>query len=353
MFCFSLGTNCCAKAFFVCDKTPADTNFNSFFVELFGDNIARKAAKNEYVYVSGAALGFCVQGDGAVVIAVGDVESEIGGVSPCDGQDILPGDIIICINNTKISSASDIEKIINDGSGADERYEITILRNKKRYIKHIVPAIDEGGTKRLGLWIRDNLAGIGTLTFVTEKNRFGALGHTVCDADTGTCMPVYDGQMYCCNVVGVTKGKKGVAGELKGVFARGNSKLGTISKNNEFGLYGEYCGDMDCALTKMAVASQNEIHPGKAYILSTIEGTTPKKYDIEIIKVNTQASQKAKSLVLRVTDNELIEKTGGIVQGMSGSPIIQDNKFVGAVTHVFVSDPTKGYGVYAQWMLEQ
>ena len=332
-----------------------DTNFNQFFSGLFGESVFRKANKNEYVDVSGSALGFSLQGDGVVVVAIGDVEAETGKVCPCDGQDIQPGDLLVSINENRLESANDIEEIINSFDD-DESFELAFLRNKRKFIKHIVPAIEEkSGKKRLGLWIRDSLAGIGTLTFVTEKNRFGALGHTVCDIDTGTTMPVSFGKMFPCGIVGIVKGQKGAAGELKGVFVQGGAEIGNVFKNNEFGLYGEFFDNKSnfVSLQRMKVATQNEIHPGKAQILSTISGTQPKAYDIEIIKTNTQGAQKSKSMIIRVTDTALISKTGGIVQGMSGSPIIQDGKFVGAVTHVFLSDPTKGYGIYAEWMLEQ
>ena len=355
LFCFQLAPTNIARAFSPDNIQFEDTNFNEFFVSLFGEEVSRKAQKNEYVFVGGSPLGFSLKSDGVVVIAIGDVEAESGRVSPCEAQDIAAGDILISINNKRISSASDIESIIND-ENADESFEIAFLRNKKKFIKHIVPAVDEkSGKARLGLWIRDSLAGVGTLTFVTEKYRFGALGHTVCDSDTGTTMPVSVGKIYGCNIIGVNKGQKGAAGELKGIFVKDSREIGTVSKNNEFGLFGEFEKEASqlVKLDKMKVASRDEVHPGKAHILSTVEGTSPKKYGIEIIKVNTQASQKSKSLVFRVTDSELLEKTGGIVQGMSGSPIIQDDKFVGAVTHVFVSDPAKGYGVYGQWMLEQ
>jgi len=350
--CFGFGTNQCAKAFLHAENKNYETNFNEFFVRLFGDDVSRRAEKNEYVYISGSPVGFCLQSDGVVVIAVGLVESSVGKVSPCEGQDILPGDVLVSINGIRISSACDIEKIVNENDC--ESFEILFIRNKHLSVKHIVPAVDEkSGKARLGLWIRDSLSGVGTLTFVTEKNRFGALGHTMCDSDTGTILPVLLGKMYQCNIAGVVRGQKGEPGELKGVFVQNNNEVANVTKNNEFGLFGDYCNNGNISLQKFKVASQSEIHPGKAQIMTTIEGTEPQMFDIEIIKVNTQASQKSKSLVFRVTDGELLVKTGGIVQGMSGSPIIQDNKFVGAVTHVFVSDPSKGYGVYAEWMLEQ
>lgn len=332
-----------------------DTNFKEFFHSLFGDDISKKATKHDYVYVSGSPLGFTLLGDGVVIVGVGDVESSVGKVSPCEGQDIKEGDILLSIDGERIEGYKMIEEIINQEAAIDKSYLVTILRDKKRINSHIVPAVDiNTGKKRLGLWIRDNTAGVGTLTFVTKNNRFGALGHPVCDADTGTFLPVKTGELYNCNIVGIDKGTKGRAGELRGIFLRTASPIGTVNKNNEFGVYGDILSTSnDIYLKEVPVADRKEIKPGKATILTTIEGTAPKEYEVEIVKTTQQSSSKCKSMVIKVTDPILLDKTGGIVQGMSGSPILQDGKFVGAVTHVFVSDPTRGFGIYAQWMMEQ
>ena len=208
---------------------------------------------------------------------------------------------------------------------------------------------------KLGLWIRDNAAGVGTLTFIRKDNmRFGALGHPVCDIDTGACLPVKSGNIFKCNIVGYRKGEKGKAGELKGLFLRNGSILGALDENNGYGVYGNFGNEALEAYKNelVEVASRNEVKSGKAKIRCTIDGTVPKDYDIEIVKTYFQDSKSNKSMFIRVTDKELLSKTGGIVQGMSGSPIIQNGKLVGAVTHVFVSDPTKGYGIYADWMID-
>ena len=208
---------------------------------------------------------------------------------------------------------------------------------------------------RLGLWIRDNAAGVGTLTYVRQDNfRFGALGHPVCDIDTGKIMPVSGGNIYKCSIVGFNKGVRGNPGELRGLFLKSGVSVGELDNNNNFGVYGkineEYVKAM--GVEPMMVGFRDSVKTGKAKILSTIDGGKPEEYEIEIIKLNYQSESDKKSMVLRITDERLLNSTGGIVQGMSGSPIIQNGKLVGAVTHVFVSDPTKGFGVYIDWMID-
>ena len=352
--CFAVFATTCCKDFAV--SAPKETNFQEFFHGLFGDDFSKKAFKTDKVFVSGSPMGFTLLGDGVVVVGIGDVESSVGKVSPCEGHDIREGDILLSIDGVRIEGFKSIETILNEQQSIDKSFEIVVLRDKKRIVLHIVPAVDiETGKKRLGLWIRDNTAGVGTLTYVTQNNRFGALGHPVCDADTGTFLPVKSGDLFLCNVVGIEKGNRGKAGELRGVFLKTGSPLGNVTKNNEFGIYGEFEeSQMDqIFLREVEVAKREEIKPGKATILATVSGIGPQEYEIEIVKATNQTTSKSKSMVIRIVDQRLLDATGGIVQGMSGSPILQDGKFVGAVTHVFVSDPTKGFGIYAEWMLEQ
>ena len=208
---------------------------------------------------------------------------------------------------------------------------------------------------KIGLWVRDNAAGVGTLTYIRQDNlRFGALGHPVCDIDTGRVLPVSGGNVYKCNIVGYNKGTRGNPGELRGLFLRNGIEAGTLDNNNDYGVYGtinEQYLDL-LGIKPVEVGFRDVVKTGKAKILSTIDGGVPEEYDIEIIKLSNQRKCDKKSMVIRVTDKDLIEKTGGIVQGMSGSPIIQNDKIVGAVTHVFVADPTKGFGVYIDWMID-
>lgn len=298
-----------------------------------------------YVYLGGYPLGFTINCKGVIVIAN----------SNSSAKDIKEGDVITKIENMEINSAEDIYLIVNGDEYLGKELNVTYLRNGIEKQTKITPVFDElTRLYKLGLWIRDNAAGVGTLTYIRQDNlRFGALGHPVCDIDTGATLPVNSGNIYKCNVVGYKRGEKGNPGELKGLFLRNGSIYGSLDANNKFGVYGnfskkfvnKFAGDV------VEVAGRDEVKSGKAKIRCTIDGAEPKDYDIEIVKTYFQQTQDNKSMFIRVTDKELLSTTGGIVQGMSGSPIIQNGKLVGAVTHVFVSDPTKGYGVYADWMI--
>jgi stage IV sporulation protein B len=208
----------------------------------------------------------------------------------------------------------------------------------------------EDNTYKVGLWVRDSTAGIGTVTFI-DKNTgtFGGLGHGVCDVDTGLLMPLESGSVVDVEVTGVVKGEPQNPGELRGNFSRVTS--GNLFVNHETGVFGKI-NDADRVSGEVVpIGNKNSVHEGKVYIYTTILGTTPEKYEAEIIKINSD-SGKTKNFMVRVTDKRLLEKTGGIVQGMSGSPILQDGKLIGAVTHVLINDPQKGYGIFIENMLE-
>ena len=220
--------------------------------------------------------------------------------------------------------------------------------------KNIKPDFDViSKTYKLGLWVKDAGSGIGTLTFVEDNGYFGSLGHPVVDSKTGEILKVNSGSVYTCKILSIEKGISGKAGELRGIIENQN-KIGDIITNNKFGVYGkmdsgQYGGSGEKLIQ---VASADEVKPGKAKIICTLDSGIPKEYEIEIVKAVSQNKVQDKGMVIHVTDKNLLELTGGIVQGMSGSPIIQNGKLVGAVTHVFVNDPTRGYGIYAEWMLD-
>lgn len=322
-------------------------SFRNIIKTLFKKNDSKPAKKDKiYVYVGGYPLGFTLSCSGAIVVAI---SNESAG-------DLVEGDIIIEIENEKVNGAQQILEIINKPENIKRTLKLKYIRKDKEYETTIMPIFDSARNMfKLGIWVRDNAAGVGTLTYIRKDNlRFGALGHPVCDIDTGSLLPVEGGDIFKCNIVGYKQGVKGNPGELKGLFLRNGKILGNLDKNNKFGVYGTFNKDMvenfDAELIE--VASSSEVKSGKAVIRCTIDGTVPKDYEIEIVKTYFQTEKDNKSMFIRVTDKELIEKTGGIVQGMSGSPIIQNGKLVGAVTHVFVSDPTKGYGVYADYMVD-
>ena len=322
-------------------------SIKSIFKSLFNKNKTQMHnAEPVYVYLGGYPLGFSMNCSGVIVIAKSN-ESAYA---------IKEGDVITHIEEIAVSSTEEIFQIINSEAFAGKVLNVKYVHDGQVLSTTIKPVFDVmTNSFKLGIWVRDNAAGVGTLTYIRKDNlRFGALGHPVCDIDTGTILPVAKGSIYRCNIVGYKTGTKGNPGELKGLFLRNGSVLGSLDANNKFGVYGMFSKKMldRYALEEVEVANQNEVKSGKAKIRSTIEGDTPKEYDLEIVKTYFQKTKENKSMFIRVTDKELLAKTGGIVQGMSGSPIIQNGKLVGAVTHVFVSDPTKGYGVYADWMID-
>lgn len=298
-----------------------------------------KLLSEDEVLASGEIVGMQMKTDGFVVL-----ES--------DNDNILKGDILTEINGIKLDNFEQVEDIMFNIE-KDSYVMLTIIRNNQSVIEQVLPKYDVvTDTYKLGLWVKDSMGGIGTLTFVKPDNRFGSLGHPISEMDTNGIINVKDGDVYSCNVMGVNKGKGNIPGEIRALYLAKDSQ-GRVDKNCEFGVYGWLNEDSSLLLKgqNYKVGGRLTVTPGKAKILSNIDGKGIKEYDIEIIKTNYQNYSNEKGMVLRVTDKDLIDVTGGIVQGMSGSPIIQNNKIVGAVTHVFLNDPTKGYGVYLDWML--
>ena len=308
-----------------------------------------------YVYLGGMPLGFTLECDGVIVVAVGQVHTVQGVVNTIVSGSIENGDIVTKIDNQQINSVKVIEDCMQKQNQQNREVQLDII-DKNNNLKQVLvlPAKDIITNQyKLGLWVRDNSAGVGTLTYIREDNlRFGALGHSVCDIDTGRKLPLYKGNIFKCNIIGVEPSKKGYAGELKGLFLRNGSVIGSVDKNIDCGVYGKADELLVSGLQKLKVATKNQVKTGRAQIYCCVQGNKVQSYNIEIIKTTRQNTQSNKSMIIRITDTNLIADTGGIVQGMSGSPIVQNGLLVGAVTHVFVSDPTKGYGVYADWMLE-
>ena len=323
-------------------------SFKEIIKTLFNKNEKPvKTSEKTLVYLGGFPLGFTFNCDGVLVVAISNDSAE----------NLIEGDIIKKIGDYSVSSEEEISEILNNKIKSQSKIKLDILRkneNKTGYIKPIFDSLS--GKYKLGIWIRDDAAGVGTITYVRKDNlRFGALGHPVCDIDTGSMMPVSDGNIFKCNIVGYKKGEKGNAGELKGLFLRNGSIFGTLDKNKTSGVFGTFNKDKVDYIsgTEIEVADRREIKSGKASIRCTVDGYMPEDYEIEIVKTYFKSGKDTKSMFIRVTDKRLIERTGGIVQGMSGSPIIQNGKLVGAITHVFVSDPTKGYGIFADLMINE
>ncbi len=307
------------------------------------------------VLVGGIPIGLSLKANGALVIGSSSIKTEEGEYDIATFGSLKVGDLITSIDDKKVLSTSDISKYLNSKDNKEKDVKLTIIRQGKEKTIQVTPVKDLATNKyRLGVWVRDDASGIGTLTYVKKDNRFGALGHPLYDADAKSIVSVRFGKVYNCSVLGVNKGKSGTPGELRGMFLHGSNEQGYIDKNNEYGIFGELKEESSIIdkLDKSSVGGRFCVKPGKAQIKTTVDGNV-KLYDIEIIKTNYKNYNNDRSMIIRVTDKELLAKTGGIVQGMSGSPILQNGKIIGAVTHVFVNDPTKGFGVYLDFMLKE
>lgn len=295
---------------------------------------------DDALYLGGMPAGFTLYTRGAQVVGVCDVITENGLYSPAKTAGIEVGDKIIKINDFEINNAEDIEKSIKGGGNVIISYK----RNDEEIIKNTKVVKDINGQNKLGVFIKDGVSGIGTITFI-KGNRYASLGHPVLD-QAGECMDIRSGQIYSCDITGSVRGERGRAGELKGIFIR-REPIAVVEKNLPTGVYGSLTKNFDCK--NLIRIETGCAVPGEAHVYSTVDGSVPKKYSIMIIKVDD--TEECKNFVIKITDKELLEKTGGIVQGMSGSPIVQNDKLVGAVTHVFINDPTRGFGIKIDKML--
>ena len=314
-------------------------------------NITVNVIPKTTVIPLGNAIGLKLYTEGVLVVGMSEIEGE----KPYENTGIEEGDRIIYINNKKISSTDDLVETVNSSQGKQVEVKYINDDNNEEIVTNITPAKTKENEYKLGLWVRDAAAGVGTATFYEpETGMFASLGHGITDIDTGGLVTIANGELVNSNIISITKGEKGKPGEIKGSI-EGQAKLGNISKNTSFGIFGKITNKAKLAITEkeMEVLPRNEIKQGKAQIICELEEGKKKYYDIEIQKIYTANNQDNKSMLIKVTDKELLEKTGGIIQGMSGSPIIQNGKFVGAVTHVLVNDPTAGYGVFADMMLKQ
>jgi stage IV sporulation protein B len=302
----------------------------------------------------GHSIGVLLRTEGVLVIGYSPVLKQNNEVSfPAREADIRVGDVIISINGEKIVSDDQAGKIIAENPNPQQGIKITIARDGKLLQRVVYPQLcEDTKTYRIGLFIRDNAGGVGTLTFADPvSKKFGALGHVITDSETNQKLQIQEGKILAVSVENIEKGKPGTPGEKMGIFLE-NSEFGDIEKNEMCGIYGTLNRELsnEHYAHPLPVVFANQLSPGKAQILTVVNGQQIKKYDIEIEKI-LLGRRDGKNMIIRITDPELLQATGGIVQGMSGSPIIQDGKLAGAVTHVFVNDPTRGYGVFIENML--
>ena len=292
----------------------------------------------------GQAVGVALKTRGVLVVS-----------DSAKGRLLRAGDVILSANGETVESAKTLGAVI--GGAQCDTVRLEVMRGGQTITVETAASVDAAdGRRKLGVWVRDSTAGVGTLTYVDpQTGAYGALGHAIVDADTGKLLDAREGAILRANIVGVAKGQSGRAGELKGNFLKEGRQIGSLLENCEYGIYGVMRDAPRSALYPegLSVGSRSAVHTGAASIIATVEGDEPQEYGVEIVRCFPQSEPSQKGMVLRVTDERLLHRTGGIVQGMSGSPILQDGRIIGAVTHVYLSDATQGYGMYIEWMLEK
>ncbi|MDD5805488.1 MAG: SpoIVB peptidase S55 domain-containing protein [Clostridia bacterium] len=342
--------------------------------------------ESDSILVSGSTVGIYMETAGVLVIDTGEILSGDGQLQDPAKNILKPGDYIVSLNQQKISCKQDL---INDLENIDgSTVTMDVRRDNSTIPVSITPVQDSSGNYKLGVWVRDDTQGIGTLTYVTKDGNFGALGHGISDIDTGNLLSIKGGNLYCAQILGVQKGEKGSPGELSGLIRyRNDNVIGHIRTNNTNGIYGSFIDQIpnnsgnsqtdssvkassqknnnswdfshcfsdntlqQISLRQMKIGYKQEVQTGPASILCNI-GNGVKEYSAEITRIDMNHENSNKSFVIHITDQELLDATGGIVQGMSGSPVLQNGKVIGAITHVFVQDATSGYGIFIENMLE-
>jgi stage IV sporulation protein B len=305
----------------------------------------------------GQTIGVRLNTVGVLVVGHHLINTDKGEVSPGEIAGIRVGDVIKEINGEPINKMKDVAPFVQNVGKGNGELDVTILRNKETLHKKLKPLKDKGEKSyRIGLYIRDSAAGVGTMTFYhPDSGKYGALGHVISDMDTKKPIVVNDGQILNSEVTSIEKGSNGNPGEKLARFSSEGHKLGTITKNTPYGIFGNLESTIRNNIMDkpLPIALSHQVKEGPAQILTVVKGSDVKAYDVEVISSIPQKFPATKGMVIKITDPELLESTGGIVQGMSGSPIIQNGKIIGAVTHVFVNDPTSGYGVHIEWMLNE
>lgn len=327
----------------------------SLFDNIFIKNMEVDVLPRTKVIPVGTVAGVKLYTSGILVVGMSEIEGEDNQKhKPYANSGIEEGDTIIAVDNTKISSTQELINAVNKSEGKD--VSIEYLHDNETTTCSITPVKTSNNEYKLGLWVRDSAAGVGTVSFYDANTKtFGALGHGITDIDTGELINIETGEFVTTRILNIAKGEVGSPGKIQGTI-EGQRNIGNIYKNTKFGIYGtvENTAALNLDYSKeMDVALREEIREGKATILCSLNGAKPEEYEIEIEKIYLENNYDNKSMKIKVTDDRLLEKTGGIIQGMSGSPIIQDGKFVGAVTHVLVNNPKEGYAVFGDIMLKQ
>ena len=330
-------------------KLDLSLNLGSFSLK----DITVNVIPNTVVIPGGEAIGLRLYTSGVLVVGMSEiVGTDNKTYSPYKESGIKEGDMIVKVDDESVTCTSDLISKVNECNG--KKVEITYIRDGNNYTTEMLPTKTEENEYKLGLWVRDAATGVGTITYYDPQSKmFGALGHGILEVDTNQLIDIAKGEVITSKIISIIKGEKGSPGEVQGSIDNGKV-IGEVYKNTNFGIYGKLTNtDFIENGTELEVMPRDEVKTGKASIICTLDDNKREEYEIEIERVYTATNRSNKNMIIKVTDERLLEKTGGIIQGMSGSPIIQDGKFVGAVTHVMVNNPEKGYGIFADTMLKQ
>ncbi len=330
----------------------ARTNAEVLRLKLFGifpiKSVTVQQTQTVMLAPCGTPFGIKMVTDGVLVVGMSNLETQQGSANPAKDAGLEIGDVLCSLDGQPVQSNEDVSRIISDCGG--RQVECVYRRDGVTHTTWLTPMQSLAGSAyRIGIWVRDSTAGIGTLTYCDfSQGTFAGLGHGVCDVDTGELMPLMSGEIVGVTINEIVKGQAGTPGELRGVFHEEN-RIGTLTANRDTGVFGDLLLDSANPYL-LPMAFRQQVQEGAAQILTTIDGNTPQLFDITIEKISFAQDTPTKNMIIRITDPDLLAQTGGIVQGMSGSPILQNGMLVGAVTHVFVNDPTKGYGIFAENM---
>ncbi len=320
-------------------------------VRLFGvvpvKTVTVKITDAPVVQLCGVPFGIKAYTDGVLVVGLCDVDDNGKNVSPAKEAGIRVGDVILSVEGNTVTTNEEIATLISGGKGKPQTF--CVRRENVEFTADVRAAYSVSeDTYKAGMWVRDSAAGIGMLTFYDEQNQMLAgLGHAICDVDTGEALPISGGELVPAYIFDIEKGEEGQAGELRGTFAGGS--FGELYKNVETGIYG-LCSSSPTDGDRVTIAMKQQVEEGAAKVYTCVEGNEPAWYDVEVTKIRYNEKAPTRNMVVKITDKRLLEKTGGIVQGMSGSPLLQNGRLIGAVTHVFVDNPTEGYAIFAENM---
>ena len=338
-----------------CSTAGPQKNEISAQARLFGifpiKEVRLVESERKKVVPGGIPFGIKLLSNGVIVSAVTAVVQNGKLINPARDVGIKSGDVIVRVNGKTVRSNNELIRAVQKSGGNKIKLEVKHQSGRDETL-FVSPVLDSSnGEYKIGVFIRDSSAGIGTVTFFEQQSGlFAGLGHGVCDSETGNIMSLYEGEVVISEIDSITKGKNGTPGQLNGHFSSSRS-VGNILKNDETGVYGAL-SSVKVVSPAVEVAFKQEVKTGKATMLTTVEGSTPQEFEIEIEKISYNENRNTKNMVVHVTDKRLLSLSGGIVQGMSGSPILQNGKLVGAITHVLVDDPTRGYAIFAENMLE-